>query len=123
MSSTYSKDVDNHANVTVLLVDDDRPLLELFLTILRREGYTVFPADNGIEALDVARNRGGERIDILLIDVAMLYMSRIQLATKMKEAQSDIRVLLTSALPEHEVSVRCGPDKKNGFLNETIQHL
>lgn len=116
MTAYHSNDDGSQPSVTVLLVEDDRPLLEFFLTILRREGYTVFPADNGIEALDIAKGRQGERIDILLTDVAMPYMSGIQLATKMRETQPDIRVLLTSALPEQEVSERCGPNNQMDFL-------
>ena len=116
MTSIYSNDFDSQPNVTVLLVEDDRPLLEFFLTVLRRDGYTVFPTGNGIEALDIAKNRQGERIDILFTDVAMPYMSGIQLASKMKDARPDIRVLLTSALPEEEVSDRCGPNNKMDFL-------
>ena len=37
------------ASATVLLVEDDRPLLEFFSTVLRRDGHTVLEAENGAE--------------------------------------------------------------------------
>jgi CheY-like chemotaxis protein len=97
-------------------VEDDKPLLEFFLTVLRRDGYTVFTADNGLAALEIAKEHQEERIDILFTDVAMPYMSGIQLASNLKEARPDIQVLLTSALPEQEISDRCGPNNQMEFL-------
>ena len=56
---------------TVLLVEDDRPLLEFFSSILKRDGYKVLVAGTGREALEIANSRPDDRIDILLSDVAM----------------------------------------------------
>ena len=116
MISIYSDDTVHEPKVTVLLVEDDKPLLEFFLTILRREGYKVFTAVNGLDALDISKEHHEERIDILFTDVAMPYMSGIQLAASLKEFRPDIQVLLTSALPEQEISDRCGPDNQMDFL-------
>ena len=49
-------------SATILLVEDDEPLLEFFSTVLRREGYNVLTAENGPEALEIAKNRPGQRI-------------------------------------------------------------
>ena len=38
------------ANATVLVVEDDQPLLEFFSALLRREGYRILAAANGVEA-------------------------------------------------------------------------
>lgn len=103
-------------NATVLLVEDNRPLLQFFSTVLRREGYTVLEAENGVEALDIAEGRPNDRIDILLSDVAMPHMGGIQLAERLRESRPDIRVLLTSGLPLQEVQTRCGPGFEGDFL-------
>ena len=68
---------------TILLVEDDRPLLEFFSAILRREGHEVLTAQNGLEALEIAKSRPDERIDILLSDVAMPYMGGVRLAVNL----------------------------------------
>jgi CheY-like chemotaxis protein len=71
--------------ITVLLVEDDRPLLEFFSIVLRREGYTVLIAHNGLEAPNLVKVQLKPRIDILLSDVAMPYMGDIQLAESLRE--------------------------------------
>jgi len=101
---------------TILLVEDETSLLEFFSTILRREGYEVITAGNGVEALEIAKEQPVDRIDVLFTDVAMPYMGGIQLAQSLREFQPDLRVLLTSGLPEDEVWDRCGPDLQVGFL-------
>lgn len=103
-------------SATILLVEDDEPLLEFFSTVLRREGYSVLPASNGVEALDIAKARPNDPIHILFSDVAMPYMGGIQLAVSLRETRPDIRVLLTSGLPQQEVSNRCGPEFQADFL-------
>ena len=99
-------------------MEDNKPLLEFFSTILRREGYEVITAENGLEALDIAKSRSGERIDILLSDVAMPYMGGVQLALNLREIWPDIRVLLTSAMPFEEVSNQFGPTFQPEFLGK-----
>lgn len=116
MATADSSGTDRNGSATVLLVEDDRPLLEFFSTVLRREGYNVLTAENGPEALEIAKNRPDQRIDILLSDVSMPYMGGIQLAESLWETRPDIRVLLTSGLPAEEVLFRSGPSFKAEFL-------
>ena len=104
------------ANATVLVVEDDQPLLEFFSTLLRREGYRILAAANGVEALAIADSNPGDRIDILLSDVAMPYMSGIQLAERLRANRPEIRVLLISGLPKQEILKRCGPSFTHHFL-------
>jgi two-component system, OmpR family, response regulator len=52
----------------VLIVDNDRPLLELFRTLLEEEQFQVLTAVNGQEALTLAK---ASMPDILVTDVAM----------------------------------------------------
>lgn len=72
-NSEDSNEIGQTRDITILIVEDDSPLLEFFSTILRREGYKVLKAQNGVEALEIAKSRPDERIDILLSDVAMPY--------------------------------------------------
>ena len=65
---------------TILVVDDDRPLLELIEVILLRAGYDVLTASDGDEALQCARDT--ERIDLLLTDLEMPGMDGCELASR-----------------------------------------
>lgn len=107
----------NHEmGATILLVEDEESLLEFFSTVLRGEGYSVLSALNGLAALDIAKARPNDPIHILFSDVAMPYMGGIQLAESLRKTRPDIRVLLTSGLPQQEVSDRCGPEFLAEFL-------
>lgn len=111
-----SKESNINAAPTVLVVEDDPPLLEFVSFLLKREGYRILVAGNGVEALDLANGSPDEPIDILLSDVAMPYMGGGQLAEILREIRPGIRVLLISALPIQEVLNRCGPSAMNEFL-------
>jgi signal transduction histidine kinase/CheY-like chemotaxis protein len=54
----------------VLLVDDEVAILEPTAEILAAEGYSVVTAENGVEAIRVAREYG-EAIDIIILDLRM----------------------------------------------------
>ena len=106
----------NDVSPTVLVVEDDEPLLEFFCALLKREGYNILVAANGVEALALASEIPDAPIDVLLSDVAMPYMSGTQLAERIKEIRPDIRVLLISGLPYQEVVNRSGPSFSVEFL-------
>jgi len=61
----------NPANATVLVVDDELELLEIFATWLRRSGYRVITAPNGAEALKLL---AVEKVDTLISDIRMPVM-------------------------------------------------
>ena len=52
----------------ILIVDDDRPSLKMTAFLLREEGYTVYTADNGQEALQMIDEKAP---DLLVLDVMM----------------------------------------------------
>ena len=112
----YLTESNQDSSATVLLVEDDRSMLEFLSAVLRRDGYRVLEAENGVEALKVAEDHSDDRIDVLLSDVAMPYMDGIQLAERLREIRPEIQVLLTTGLPIQMVMDRCGPTFKADFL-------
>jgi len=63
------------SNYTLLLVDDEPDILEFVGYNLRKEGYRVFTAKNGQEAIDVAKK---EIPHLVLLDVMMPGMDGIE---------------------------------------------
>ncbi|MFZ2493155.1 MAG: response regulator [Thermoanaerobaculia bacterium] len=56
----------------ILVVDDDRPLRSLLVTILKRQGFNVTAASNGFEALE---RLNAHRFDLMLLDLNMPRMN------------------------------------------------
>jgi CheY-like chemotaxis protein len=92
----------SNASRTVLVVDDDAPVLRVASKVLQRVGYEVLEANGGAEALELAEERGGE-IDLLLTDVVMPGMGGRELSQEMTARYPDVRVLFMSAYTEDEV--------------------
>ena len=88
---------------TILLVEDDPALREMASTLLRRLGYTVYPAANGIEALALRQRLDVGHIDVLFTDVVMPHMSGKELSGRVQAANPHTRTLFTSAYTENAV--------------------
>jgi CheY-like chemotaxis protein len=88
---------------TILLVEDDPALREMAAILLRRLGYTVLAAANGIEALSIKQQSGVGHIDLLFTDVVMPHMSGKELADRVRRLHPHTRVLFTSAYTENAI--------------------
>ena len=84
---------------TILLVEDDSALREMAATMLRRLGYTVLAAADGIEALSLKQQRGNGHIDLLFTDVVMPHMSGKELADWLATHRPGVKVLFISGYP------------------------
>jgi two-component system cell cycle response regulator CpdR len=91
---------DHEANVvTVLVVDDDKAVLDLVSGALAKGDYKVLTAKSGSEGLGVSRRFTGE-IQVLVSDFQMSAMSGIDLATAMTLDRPKLKVLLMSSFPQ-----------------------
>jgi len=88
---------------TILLVEDDPALREMAATLLRRLGYTVLAAANGLEALSLKQQRDIGHIDLLFTDVVMPHMSGKELADRVRALYPHTRILFTSAYTENAI--------------------
>ena len=88
---------------TILLVEDDLALREMAASLLRRLGYTVLAAANGIEALSLTQQREIEHIDLLFTDVVMPHMGGKELSERMRTLSPHTRILFTSAYTENAI--------------------
>ena len=66
----------------VLVVDDHDTVRRLCTRILRRDGYDVFEAADGQEALELARTKA---IDLVLLDISMPVLDGFGLAAALRE--------------------------------------
>ena len=80
----------------VLVCDDDREIVEAISIYLKTEGYQVFPAYDGLMALEILKK---QEIHLLLIDIMMPKMDGIRATMKLRE-ESNIPVIILSAKSE-----------------------
>lgn len=68
---------------TVMLVDDDKFLLDMYSLKFTKEGFTVIPCFSATEALESLR--GGAKPDIILFDITMPGDDGFSFLSKIKE--------------------------------------
>jgi DNA-binding response OmpR family regulator len=86
---------------TILVVEDEEPLLILTCEALADSGYTVLSARDGIQAQEIAK-AFREPIDLLLTDLSMPKLGGLALAQKMITLRPGIRILFMTAYSETE---------------------
>jgi signal transduction histidine kinase len=83
---------------TILLVDDEDAVREVFARGLREKGYRVFEASDGHKALETMRQSPDE-IDLVVTDVAMPGMTGIDLARRVLELREFVPFVFVSGQP------------------------
>ena len=81
-------------NETILLVDDERSLLDMGRQILSRQGYTVHQASTGEEALE--KYGALKTIDLIILDVSMPGMGGHKCLERLLELNPEARVIIAS---------------------------
>ena len=81
---------------TILVVDDEKSIMELLVFNLQKEGYNTLEAYDGITAVEMAIN---EKPDIILLDVMIPKLDGISVCKKIRYALniSNIPILMISA--------------------------
>ena len=80
----------------ILVVDDDKEIVESIEIYLRNEGYKVFKAYDGLEALDILTN---EEIHLILMDIMMPKLDGIKATIKIRQ-EKNRPIILVSAKGE-----------------------
>lgn len=80
---------------TILLVEDEPAVRQLFATALTRAGYRVYEARNGQEALKVFE-KSGDEVDLVLTDMRMPYMGGAELSRLLRERRRTLKLLAIS---------------------------
>lgn len=68
----------------VLSVDDSKVMRDLISSVLTEQGHEVVTAEDGMQAMEVAR---GQNFDLVLCDINMPGMSGISLVSKLRRLE------------------------------------
>ena len=80
----------------ILVVDDDREIVQAIAILLEKEGYRVLRAYNGLEALELAAERS---VQLILLDVMMPKLDGLSALMSIR-AKRNLPVIVLSAKSE-----------------------
>lgn len=100
---------------TILLVEDEEPILAMARAILERYGYMVLAACSPAVALNIAGTHPG-RIDLLVTDVVMPGMSGKDLSEKLRAMRPGLKCIFMSGYTANAIV-------NQGILDEGIHFL
>jgi signal transduction histidine kinase len=102
----------------LLIIDDERPILEMLEISLISEGYEVFTAESGKTGLEIF---GQENPKLVLTDIKMPGMDGIEVLKRIKEKDSEAEVIVITGHGDMDSAVaalRCGA---SDFLTKPIR--
>lgn len=99
---------------SILLVDDEDEILDMFSAKLQEADYEVLTAHDGYEALDIAKE---DQPDLILLDMMMPALSGMETLLKLKEnpVTTSIPVAFLTSMPENPSDVEVA--KKAGAVD------
>ena len=80
-------------NRTILVVDDDKKIVDLVSLYLKRDGYSVLAAFDGQEALDVARRK---QPDLIVLDLLLPELNGTDVC-RLLRAESRVPIIMLTA--------------------------
>ncbi len=84
---------------TILVIDDIEETRNVICKILRRNGYHVLEAENGVGGLKMIET---EQPDIVITDILMPFKNGIDMVNEIREINYDIPIIYTTAFNDNE---------------------
>jgi len=81
---------------TILIVDDEKPIVDILVYNLQKEGYNTLEANDGAEAVEIALNK---KPDLILLDIMLPKMDGLTVCKKIK-ASLNVPILKLTAKDE-----------------------
>ena len=78
---------------TILIVDDEKPIVDILVYNLQKEGYNTIEANDGVTAVDIALN---QKPDLILLDVMLPRMDGLTVCKKVRTTLNVPILMLTA---------------------------
>ena len=89
------EEVDNYKK-TILIVDDEKMIINLLTHNLEKEGYNVIEAKDGLEAIDIAQEK---KPDLILLDIMLPKLDGLSVCKRIKNMMN-VPILMVTAKDE-----------------------
>jgi CheY-like chemotaxis protein len=105
---------------TILVVEDDPELQEIYLAMLEDEDYRIVCAADGAEALEKLRD---VHPDLILLDIILDEMMGDELFLRLKQDPriADVPIALATVLPEEQCRHLLEADSRTMFLRKPFR--
>ena len=81
---------------TILIVDDEKPIVEILVYNLQKEGYNTLEANDGLTAVEIATTK---KPDLILLDIMLPKMDGLTVCKKIR-ASLNVPILMLTAKDE-----------------------
>lgn len=113
--ATNEKPSENSSKKTILLVEDDKVLRNMYIQRLKMDGFNVLGAEDGEEGFDIFQKNN---IDLLITDIMLPRVSGTELLEKIRNTQKgkNLKALAWSNLALEE-------EKKQALALGVLEYL
>ncbi len=110
----------NNSDYKILLVDDEEDILEFLGYNLKKEGFKVYTASNGVEAIKVAKK---EFPSVIILDVMMPNMDGIETCREIRETPElkDVMIAFLTARNEDYSQIAGFEVGADDYINKPIK--
>ncbi|MBN1881900.1 MAG: PAS domain S-box protein [Deltaproteobacteria bacterium] len=116
---------DQTGHETILLVDDEAMVLEVWSDYLLEKGYEVYVAKEGVGAVDIFR-RKSSTIDLVILDYVLPGISAHEVLKQLRAVNPDVTVVITSGYSENGQAGDILAEDVDGFIQKptplTVMH-
>jgi len=105
---------------TALFVDDEETVRTVGRSMLRRMGFEVVTARDGLEAIERFR-ADPERFAVVVLDLTMPQMSGDQCLSALRRLRPDAKILVSSGYSESDLERRFAAKRVDGYLQKPYQ--
>jgi two-component system, cell cycle sensor histidine kinase and response regulator CckA len=102
---------------TILLVEDEEQVREIASSVLRKSGYTVIEASNGVEALTCLGDSLAA-VQLLVTDIVMPRMGGGELARRLWYQRPELKVLFISGYERCDAGATADADPRGSVLHK-----
>jgi len=83
----------NNGKKTILIVDDEKPIVDILVYNLQKEGYNTIEANDGVSAVEMALN---QKPDLILLDIMLPKMDGLTVCKKVRTILNVPILMLTA---------------------------
>ena len=108
--------LENRESVSILVAEDD-PISFIYLeTLLKREGFVVLKASNGLEAIEMFKQHSD--VDAILMDIKMPYMNGLDATREIRKLNARVPIIAQTAFAFDEDKETTNAAGCNDFLTK-----